>query len=96
VAPPEERRKIYKRQWMRRSRRDRKDSKTSGMKVYPSKAMLSQIEALRPKGKAVPTPFGDPNRFDYQFFIFQPVEDGSKWPSKFSKRSDAARSFPFL
>lgn len=50
---PEDRRRIYKRQWMRRSRKrdSLKDVRGCGVRVYLSQEMLRGIDALRPKGR---------------------------------------------
>ena len=47
---PEERRKIYKRQWMRRYRKKRKAPYRDGVTVYFPKGMIERVEKLRPKG----------------------------------------------
>jgi hypothetical protein len=48
---PQERRRVYKREWMKRFRKDRKDPNRSGVKVYLTKELLAEVEALRPKGR---------------------------------------------
>jgi len=48
---PEERRRLYKREWMKRFRKDRKDPNRCGVRVYLTKELLAEVEALRPKGR---------------------------------------------
>lgn len=50
---PEDRRRIYKRQWMRRSRKqDRlKNVSGCGVRVYLNQELLRDVDELRPKGR---------------------------------------------